>query len=50
MLAEKARFDHAMSGFLHKKSSGAGKWTRRYFILFQVTEIILFFIASLTNL
>ncbi|XP_035709519.1 ras-specific guanine nucleotide-releasing factor 2-like isoform X3 [Folsomia candida] len=35
MLAEKARFDNAMSGFLYKKSSGAGKWTRRYFILFQ---------------
>jgi hypothetical protein len=36
MLAEKARFDNAMAGYLHKKSNGAGKWTRRYFILFQV--------------
>lgn len=38
MLAEKARFDHVLAGYLHKKSSGAAKWTRRYFILFQVKE------------
>ncbi|CAG7729514.1 unnamed protein product, partial [Allacma fusca] len=35
MLAEKARFDHVMAGYLFKKSNGASKWTRRYFILFQ---------------
>lgn len=48
MLAEKARFDNAMSGFLYKKSSGAGKWTRRYFILFQVSACLAYILQRIT--
>ena len=43
MLAEKARFDHVLAGYLFKKSNAAAKWTRRYFILFQVSFWIHFF-------
>ena len=35
-LAEKARYDSRLSGFLHKRCSDSNKWLLRWFRLYQV--------------
>ncbi|XP_043476334.1 ras-specific guanine nucleotide-releasing factor 2-like isoform X2 [Leptopilina heterotoma] len=35
MLSEKARYDHSISGYLHKRTSDSTKWQSRWFVLYQ---------------
>ncbi|XP_043515989.1 ras-specific guanine nucleotide-releasing factor 2-like isoform X4 [Frieseomelitta varia] len=35
MLAEKARYDQSLSGYLHKRSADLAKWQLRWFVLYQ---------------
>ncbi|XP_043516819.1 ras-specific guanine nucleotide-releasing factor 1-like isoform X3 [Frieseomelitta varia] len=35
MLAEKARYDHSLSGYLHKRTADLAKWQLRWFVLYQ---------------
>ncbi|KAK7793670.1 hypothetical protein R5R35_013152 [Gryllus longicercus] len=35
MLSERARFDHVMSGYLHKRTADSAKWQLRWFVLYQ---------------
>eukprot|EP00095_Tigriopus_kingsejongensis_P007208 snap_masked-scaffold192_size271026-processed-gene-1.16 protein:Tk07208 transcript:snap_masked-scaffold192_size271026-processed-gene-1.16-mRNA-1 annotation:"hypothetical protein SINV_08647" len=37
-LAEKARYDARLSGYLYKRSSDNSKWLLRWFRLYQCTE------------
>ena len=37
-LAEKARYDSRLAGFLHKRCSDSNKWLLRWFRLYQVSE------------
>lgn len=46
MLSDRARTDSTLTGNLHKKASDGGRWKSRYFVLYQVSEIVLF----LTNI
>ena len=39
-LAEKARYDSRLSGFLHKRCSDSNKWLLRWFRLYQVSYTI----------
>ena len=38
-LAEKARYDSRLAGFLHKRCSDSNKWLLRWFRLYQVNTI-----------
>lgn len=42
MLSDRARTDSTLTGNLHKKASDGGRWKSRYFVLYQVSEIVLF--------
>ena len=37
-LAEKARYDSRLAGFLHKRCSDSNKWLLRWFRLYQVNS------------
>lgn len=38
ILAERARYDATIAGFLHKRTSDGSKWQMRWFILYQARQ------------
>lgn len=42
MLSDRARTDSTLTGNLHKKASDGGRWKSRYFVLYQVSQTLLF--------
>jgi hypothetical protein len=41
MLSDRAHFDHSNSGYLYKRTSDSSKWQLRWFILYQVGNIMI---------
>lgn len=41
MLSERAHYDHSQAGYLHKRTADSTKWQLRWFILYQVSALII---------
>lgn len=46
MLSEKANYDHSLSGYLHKRTADSTKWQLRWFVLYQVNDILYHFYVN----
>lgn len=40
MLSERAHFDNTQHGYLHKRTADSTKWQLRWFILYQVSQLL----------